>query len=291
MKVCFVSIIGRPNVGKSTLLNQILDYDLSIISNKPHTTRDQINGIYNEEDYQIVFIDTPGIHKAKYKIGEVLNQQSFESLKDVDLVLFLSPANEEIGKGDLLIIGKIQDIKNKIAVITKVDLEKDNREKLDAKAALLKTYGFETILGISSKYKATINDLIAEIKKHTYESEPFYNTEYVTDKSISFIAKEVIRESAIKLLQDEMPHSIAVVIDSFEEHEDQPYKIYATIYVARESQKGIVIGKNGALIKKIGQNARYKLSQQFGHHVILFTNVKVNKSWVNEEKQIKRMGY
>lgn len=290
MKVCFVSILGRPNVGKSTLLNHILNYDLSIVSNKPQTTRNQINGILNEEDYQIVFIDTPGIHKSQHKLGENLNKMSYESLEGVDVILFLSPADENIGKGDSMIIERLQNFKNKIALITKVDLSIE-RSKLDDKAQELKSLGFEKVLGTSFEYPNTIESLINEIKTYAYDNEPFYDVEQVTDKSMRFIAKEIIRESAINLLKEEVPHSIAVIIESFNEYEELPYEIEATIYVARESQKGIVIGKGGEMIKKIGLTSRIKLAKQFDHKIILKTKVKVNKNWVNQEKEIRKMGY
>ncbi|UVD81934.1 GTPase Era [Mycoplasma iguanae] len=290
MKTCFVSIIGRPNVGKSTLLNNILDYDLSIVTSKKHTTRDLINGIYNDGEFQIIFTDTPGIHKAINKFGEKLNKNSFNSLEGVDLILFLSPINEDIGNSDLMIIEKIKNFKNKLAIITKVDLELD-REILNKRAAQLKELGFLNVLGVSYEYKQTVIDLIEEIKTYSYESNLFYEEDQITDKSMSFIVKEVIREAAINNLDHEVPHSIAVVINSFVESEDQPYEIDATIYVAKESQKGILIGKNGTMIKKIGKTARYKLMEQFDHKIILNIKIKVNKNWVKEEKQIKLLGY
>ncbi|MBN3534366.1 GTPase Era [Mycoplasma procyoni] len=290
MKVCFVSIVGRPNVGKSSLLNEILDYNLSIVTDKPQTTRDQINGIYNEEGYQIVFVDTPGIHKNQQKLGEILNKNSFDAIKETDLVLFLQPANEEIGKGDRLIIEKLNGIENKIALITKVDLV-DQKEELDQKAAQLKELGFKTILGTSVNYKQTLTDLIEEIKKYAYEDNAYYSTEDITDKSMRFIAKEIIRKNAINLLRDELPHNIAVVIDDFNESQEDVIEIDCTIYVARDSQKGIVIGKGASMIKKIGANSRAELEESFGTKIILRTNVKVNKGWVNKEKELKKMGY
>ncbi|WGI37010.1 GTPase Era [Mesomycoplasma lagogenitalium] len=291
MKVCFVSIIGRPNVGKSSLLNEILNYNLSIVTDTPQTTRDQINGIYNEDNYQIVFIDTPGIHKSKQKLGEFLNHNSYESLKNADLILFLQPANEKIAKGDLMIIDKIKSFKNKIAIITKVDLE-PNMEKLTEKSQELKKLGFDLILGTSTsnKLRNTVDELIDEIKKYTYESEPFYLTDDITDKSMRFLAKEIIRKNAINLLKDELPHNIAVMIDDFIEYENH-MEISCTIYVSKDSQKGILIGKNGTMIKKIGMNSRKELEQAFYSKIILNTHIKVSKNWNNDEKQIKKMGY
>ncbi|MGZ9428913.1 GTPase Era [Mycoplasma sp. 1012] len=289
MKVCFVAIIGRPNVGKSSLLNAILQYDLSIVSAKPQTTRDQINGIYNEEGYQIVFIDTPGIHKSKQKLGDSLNNSSYESLKNADLILFLQPADQEIGTGDFMILEKIKNFKNKIALITKVDLVSD-KEMLKRKAEQLKSKGFSLVLGTSITYEQTIQELINEIKKYSYESEPFYPVEDITDKSMRFLAKEIVRKNAINLLEDEVPHNIAVIVNDFIEKEHS-MQIDVTIYVSRDSQKGIVIGKNGAMIKQIGINSRKELEELFNSKIFLSTNVKVSKNWVNNEKVIKKMGY
>ncbi|MGZ9413774.1 GTPase Era [Mycoplasma sp. 480] len=289
MKVCFVAIIGRPNVGKSSLLNAILQYDLSIVSAKPQTTRDQINGIYNEEGYQIVFIDTPGIHKSKQKLGDSLNNSSYESLKNADLILFLQPADQEIGTGDFMILEKIKNFKNKIALITKVDLVSD-KETLKRKAEQLKSKGFSLVLGTSITYEQTIQELINEIKKYSYESEPFYPVEDITDKSMRFLAKEIVRKNAINLLEDEVPHNIAVIVNDFIEKEHS-MQIDVTIYVSRDSQKGIVIGKNGAMIKQIGINSRKELEELFNSKIFLSTNVKVSKNWVNNEKVIKKMGY
>ncbi|VEU59234.1 GTPase Era [Mesomycoplasma neurolyticum] len=289
MKTCFVSIIGRPNVGKSSLLNKILNYNLSIVTPKAQTTRDKINGIYNDSEYQIVFTDTPGIHKTQQKLGESLNASSYEAIKESDLVLFLTPENETIAKGDLMIIDKLKKIKNKIAIITKVDLIEEKNE-LDTKASFLKSLGFNSVLGVSINYQRTIDELMEEIKKYAIESNLFFDPEEITDKSMSFIAKEIIRKNAIQLLDYELPHNIAVVIDNFSEEEDK-YIIDAIIYVSKDSQKGILIGKNGSMIKKIGINARKEIALTFDMPIVLNTRVKVSKKWNDDEKSIKRMGY
>lgn len=286
IKTCFVAIVGRPNVGKSSLLNKILNYNLAITSPKPQTTRNQINGIYNDKDYQIIFVDTPGIHKSDNKLGDHLNKTSYDSLKDIDVVLFLQPANQEIGKGDEMIIDQLVNIKNKIALITKVDLVND-MEVLNKKAQLLKDMGFNLVLGTSTKIKNTIQDLIEEIKKYTYESEPFYNEDDITDRSMRFIAKEIIRESAINHLDHELPHKIYVEIHDFKELETS-IEIEAFIYVAKESQKKILIGAKGQKIKEIGQAARLKMQDQFDTKVVLKTLVKVKNNWINNEMDVKK---
>ncbi|MGX9340818.1 MULTISPECIES: GTPase Era [unclassified Mycoplasma] len=293
MKVCTISIVGRPNVGKSTLLNAIIGYDLAIVTNVAQTTRNQIKGIYTDENYQLIFTDTPGIHKATHLFNEKLNKASYDSLEDVDLVLFLQPGNEEIGKGDKFIIEKIKNIKNKVAVITKLDLI-DN-DIASQKAEQLKQLGFEIVVGVGQNidpsYKHLLDLIKHEFADRLQDQEPFYDPEEFTDISMRFIAKEVIRETALKYLKQELPHSIAVVIDSFEEKEDKPYVIHATIFVKKDSQKGIVLGKGGQMIKNISMQSRKKLAVLFDHAIYLETRVKVSEDWVDKEDKITQMGY
>lgn len=291
MKVGFVSIIGRPNVGKSTLLNKVLDYKVSITSSTPQTTRDQIKGIYNDDDSQIILIDTPGIHKPKQKLGETLNEVSYKTIHDVDVVLFLQPSDERIGPGDRFIIETIKTVKNKVAVLTKIDLITEEEAKL--KATELKSLGFSDVIGVSNKINASIDAFIAFIKTLLPEGERLYSEEDVTDVSMRFIAKEVIRESAIENTKDEIPHAIGVVVEQFIEPEDEHGQIFiqADIFIERDSQKGILIGAQGSKIKTIGSIARKKLVEIFGQKVYLELNVKVNKNWTNKPDEIKKMGY
>lgn len=289
MNVCFITIIGRPNVGKSSLMNTILNYDLSIISPKPQTTRDQILGIYNDGDYQFVFTDTPGIHKAESQFGEVLNDKSYKSMKDIDLILFLQPADEEISVGDNFIIDKLLNQKNKLAVITKIDKISDPKI-IEGKVSFFKEKGFDAVLGTSISITQSIDALINEIKKYSYESVPFYDVDDITDKSSAFIAKETIREAAINLLKEELPHAIVIEINEYKESDDED-EISATIYVQKESQKGILIGAGGKMIKQIGTNARISLCKKFDKNIKLWTKVKVQNNWTNDPKQIKKFGY
>lgn len=277
MKVGFVSIIGRPNVGKSTLLNKVLDFKVSITSPTPQTTRDQIKGIYNDEDSQIILIDTPGIHRPKQKLGESLNEASYKTLNEVDLVLFLQPGDEKIGPGDRFIINQIKDVKNKVAVITKLDLIDEEQAK--SRAAELKEFGFTDVIGVSNHMGDSIDAFVEYVKSRMPEGERLYSDEDVTDVSMRFIAKEIIRESAIENTREELPHSIGVVVESFEEPEDPSEQIVieATIFVERESQKGIIIGANGAKIKAIGTASRLKLNEVLGQKTHLDLKVKVNK--------------
>ena len=290
MKAGFVAILGRPNTGKSTLLNKILNFKVSITSSTPQTTRDQVKGIYNDEDCQIVFIDTPGIHKPKQKLGDSLNEASYSSMKDADLILFLQPIDELVGPGDKMIIEKIKTDK-KIALITKLD--KGDPEQAKERAEELKQLGFKDVLGTSKDINQSIDHLLKFIKEKLPEGEAYYDREEITDVSMRFIAKEIIRESAIELTEEEIPHSIGVLIDDFKgpESEDDLFEINSTIFVERNSQKGIIIGKDGKMIKNISTNSRKKLEDVLDHKVFLRTRVKVNKNWTEDIKQIKKMGY
>lgn len=291
MKICWVGIIGRPNVGKSTLLNKIINYDLSIVSNKAQTTRDNILGIYNDEEYQVIFIDTPGIHKPQSKFGKKLNEKAIDAAKDVDAILFLQPVNQKISSGDLMILNHIKNIKNKIAVITKIDLAKNN-EVVNEKIIELNNFNFQAILPTAQNKDKLINNVINEIKKYAYKDQRYYEEDDITDKSELFLAKEIIRSCAINNLNDELPHSIAIEIIKYEiNEENEKRNIEAIIYCKKESQKGIIIGQNGSLIKKIGMCSRKLISEKFGFQTNLILNVKVNKNWINNDKEIKKFGY
>lgn len=289
MKVCIISILGRPNVGKSSLLNKIIKYDLAIVSNVPQTTRDQIMGVYTENDYQFVFVDTPGIHKPLNLLGESLNKEAFSSINDIDCILFLTPVNEEIKSGDKLILERIANSKNKIAVISKIDLAK-SPDDISKKIKSLEEFNFQKIISVSNKNDKSIDSLIEILKEYSYEAPPFYDEDYITDKSMRFMAKEYIRESAINLLTDELPHSIAVEVQDFIEEEDR-ITINAIIYVKKDSQKRILIGKGASMIKKIGTNARMKMSHQFNSKVTLNLKVKVSNKWINDKSALKKFGY
>ncbi len=282
----FVTIIGRTNVGKSTLINLLVGEKVAAIANKVQTTRTAIKGIVNRQNSQIIFTDTPGIHKPKHKLNETMVETSFTSLKDADIVLFLIEAtSEKIGKGDSRIIEKLKEANQKtILIINKIDLVK--KEKLlDLIEQYRTQYHFEAVIPISAlqeKYKDVILD---EIEKHLKPGPAYYDIEEYTDQTVRQLAEETIREKALKLLQDEVPHGIYIEVEKMNLRKNKQnqdiYDIEATIYCMRESHKGIIIGKNGEMLKKIGRLARIDMEENFGLKVNLKTWVKVRENWLD----------
>lgn len=289
----FVTLIGRTNVGKSTLLNLLVGEKVAAIANKVQTTRTAIKGIVNRENSQIIFIDTPGIHKPKTKLNETMIETSFNSIIDSDVILFLIEAtSNEIGRGDRRILEKIKEAKRKtILIINKIDLVK--REKLLSLIDLYrKEYDFEAVIPISatnSKYKEVILD---EIEKNLNEGPAYYDIEEYTDQTLRQLAEETIREKALKLLQDEVPHGIYVEVEKMKQRKNKKnediYDIEATIYCLRNSHKGIIIGKNGEMLKKIGRMARIDMEQNFGVKINLKTWVKVKEDWQEKDNIVNR---
>lgn len=284
----FVTLIGRTNVGKSTLINLLVGEKVAAIANKVQTTRTAIRGIVNRENSQIIFTDTPGIHKPKHKLNETMVETSFSTIPDADIVLFLIEAtSEDIGKGDRIILEKIKESKRKtILIINKIDLVK--RETLLKLIEIYsKEYSFEAVIPISatnSKYREIIFD---EIEKNLQEGPAYYDTEEYTDQTLRQLAEETIREKALKLLQDEVPHGIYVEIEKMKlrknKQKEEIYDIEATIYCLRESHKGIIIGKNGEMLKRIGRAARIDMEENFGTKINLKTWVKVKEDWLDNQ--------
>lgn len=282
----FVTIIGRTNVGKSTLINLLVGEKVAAIANKVQTTRTAIKGIVNRPNSQIIFTDTPGIHKPKHKLNETMVETSFTSLKDADVILFLIEANsKEIGRGDNRIIEKIKEANKKtILIINKIDLVK-KEELLNLIELYRKEYNFEAIIPISAlqeKYKETILD---EIEKNLKEGPAYYDIEEYTDQTLRQLAEETIREKILRFLQDEVPHGVYVEVQKMQERTnkngEEMYDIEANIYCIRESHKGIIIGKNGEMLKRIGRAARIDMEQNFGLKVNLKTWVKVKENWID----------
>lgn len=289
----FVAIVGRTNVGKSSILNEIVGQKIAVVVNKPQTTRTAIKAIVNRENSQIIFTDTPGIHKPKSKLGDTMNDTAWSSIPDADVVLFVVEAtSEEIGKGDQMILDKIKDAKaNTILVINKIDLvSKDQIFKLIE--TYKDEYHFKAIIPISALKKCDVEVILEEIEKNLKEGPAYYNIEEYTDQTLRDLASEIIREKALKLLRDEVPHGIFVEIEKLKKgktREDKPiFNIEATIYCLRDSHKGIIIGKNGSVLKKIGTYAREDLEKIMGEQVNLKLWVKVKEDWINNEKFIKQ---
>ena len=289
----FVTLIGRTNVGKSTLINLLVGEKVAAIANKVQTTRTAIRGIVNRPNSQIIFTDTPGIHKPRTKLNETMLDTSFTSLKDADLVLFLIEAtSDEIGRGDSRILEKIKEDKAKtILIINKIDLVK--KEKLLKLIDLYsKEYDFEAVIPISAtepKYKEIILD---EIEKNLKPGPAYYDKEEYTDQTMRQLAEETIREKALKLLKDEVPHGIYVEVEKMKERKNKMkediYDIEATIYCLRNSHKGIIIGKNGEMLKRIGRLARIDMEENFGVKVNLKTWVKVKEDWQDNNSIVNK---
>ncbi len=289
----FVTIIGRTNVGKSTLINLLVGEKVAGISNKVQTTRTAIKGIVNRENSQIIFTDTPGIHKPKTKLNQTMIETSFGSLPDSDIILFLIEAtSEDIGKGDSIILEKIKETKRKtILIINKIDLVK--REKLLKLIDIYrKEYDFEAVIPISATNKKYKEIILEEIEKNLKPGPAYYSKEEYTDQTLRQLAEEIIREKALKLLQDEVPHGIYVDVEKFttrkNKQKENIYDIEATIYCLRESHKGIIIGKNGEMLKKIGRMARIDMEENFGVKINLKTWVKVKEDWQSNDTIVNK---
>ena len=289
----FVAMLGRTNVGKSTLVNLLVGEKIAATANKVQTTRTAIRGIVNRENSQIIFIDTPGIHKPKTKLNETMIETSFGVIKDIDLILFVIEAtSDEIGRGDMRILEKIKESKKKaILIINKIDLVK--KESLLKLIDLYqKEYNCEAVIPVSSiksKYRDIILD---EIEKVLKPGPAYYDVEEYTDQTMRQLAEETIREKALMYLQDEVPHGIYVEVTKMKlkktKNKEEFYDIEATIYCLRESHKGIIIGKDGTMLKRIGQSARIDMERNFGTKVNLRTWVKVKENWLDDTSVVKK---
>ncbi len=292
MKSGFIAVVGRANVGKSTLMEKILKEKISIISNKAQTTRDKIQIIYNDSESQIIFIDTPGIQNPKNKLQEKLFQFSEESIKEADIITFVVDNSLEIGKLDSQIIEMLETINlPKILLINKIDLLEDEEiEQIKNNYENLAI--FDKIIGISALNDSNVDSYIETIKEMLDEGPAYYDRDMITDKSERFIVSEIIREKALNNLSEEVPHGIAVRIDDFKKRENKKLiDINATIIVERNSHKEIVIGKAGSMVKKIGTEARKEIETFLSSKVNLKLWVKVEKDWRKKEKLVDRFGY
>ncbi len=289
----FVAMLGRTNVGKSTLLNMLVGEKVAATANKVQTTRTAIKGIVNRENSQIIFIDTPGIHKPKTKLNETMVETSFGVINEIDLILFVIEAtSEDIGRGDMRILEKIKESHKKaILIVNKIDLVK--REKLLHLIDIYqKEYNFEAVIPISSLKEKYRDIILDEIEKNLKPGPAYYDIEEYTDQTLRQLAEETIREKALTFLQDEVPHGIYVEVEKMKFRKNQKgedlYDIEATIYCLRNSHKGIIIGKEGKMLKRIGQAARIDMEANFGTKVNLKTWVKVKEDWQDDSAIVKK---
>ncbi|MBA7686802.1 GTPase Era [subsurface metagenome] len=288
----FVGIIGRTNVGKSTLVNNLVQQKVAIISPKPQTTRRRIRCVVNRDNYQMIFIDAPGIHKPRDRLGERLNAAALGFLEEMDVILFMIEASGTIGKGDRFISEKLKSVnRSKILVINKIDLiDEDEIERKISKAKKLGI--FEEIIPISAKYNKNLDQLLETLSHFLPYGQPYFPEDMLTDQHPKIWVSEIIREKALENLREEVPHSIAVEVEKMEKRKDKDIiDLEAIIYVERNSQKGIVIGKNGSMLKRIGSSARKEIELFLGIKVFMRLWVKVKKDWRKDESSIKRFGY
>lgn len=293
----FASIIGRTNVGKSTLINLLVGEKIAIMTNKPQTTRTAIRAIINREHSQIVIIDTPGIHKSKTKLGKTMNDTAFDVTTDVDVILFIIEAtSKSIGPGERKILDKIKEINKKtILIINKIDLIK-KEELLNLIKIYSEEYDFSAVLPISAIKLESREIVLEEVEKLLKPGPAFYDIEEYTDQTARQLVEEVIREKALKLLEDEVPHGLYVEVEKMKlsksrENNKPFYNIEANIYCLRESHKGIIIGKNGQMLKKIGTYARKDLEKMLGIKINLKTWVKVKEDWQDSENIVKKFKF
>ena len=287
----FVAIVGRPNVGKSTFMNYVLGQKIAIMSDKAQTTRNKIQGVYTKDDAQIVFLDTPGIHKPKHELGEFMVKSAYSALKEVDAVLFMVNVSEKRGSGDDFIIEKLKGIKTPIfLVLNKIDLVTPE-VLLERVESYKDALDFAGVFPISVLQGNNVNELMEGLINALPEGPQYYPAVQITDHPEYFVVSELIREKILQLTQEEIPHSVAVTVDKMQKDEFDKVHVYANIIVERKSQKGIIIGKGGRLLKEIGTRARRDIQQLLGNKVYLELWVKVEKDWRKRKSNLQEYGY
>ncbi|HEY4536966.1 MAG TPA: GTPase Era [Erysipelothrix sp.] len=285
----FVSIVGRPNAGKSSLLNQLVGEKIAIVTDKPQTTRDAIIGVRTADDHQIIYIDTPGIHKPKHELGQRMNFASYQHFKGVDIIYYMMDGSQELGKGDRFVMKRLKETKIPVfLLINKTDLM--TKESLHERITELSVEGFSEIIPISVKENSNLLALLNTTLTYLEEGPQYYPADQVSAYPQQFIISEIIREKIIELTQEEIPHSVAVAIESIR-HKDKVTVISAVIFVNRASQKGMIIGKQGKMIREIGQRAREELETLLQRKVFLETHVRVEEDWRNRQKMLNQLGY
>lgn len=288
----FVSIIGRPNVGKSTFLNYVLGKKISIVSPKAQTTRNQITGIYTTKKEQIIFIDTPGIHKPKNQLGKVMNDYSISTLRDVDEIMWIIDGTQNFGEGDKYIIELLKKTNNKVyLVVNKMDLINDKKRLSNNIDNFINNYHFEDVFYISAKEGTNVNKLLNTLSNNLDEGPMYYPEDQITNNPQSFVISELIREKVLLLTKEEVPHSVAVVVENMQRDENDLLNINAAIIVERSSQKKIIIGNKGTMIKQIGTLARKEIVMLLGEKIYLEIWVKVEEGWRDKQFLLKQYGY
>ena len=290
MKSGFVAILGRPNVGKSTIINSVVNHHVSIVTDKSQTTRNNIIGIYNSPETQIVFLDTPGIHKPKQQLGQEMNNMAYSAAHDVDVAILVVDASKPFGAGDQFILDHLDIYKTPLIIVfNKIDLARLN-ETEELKKIYRQVFPKAIFIDTVAKDRFNIDELIKTVVSLLPEGPAYYPVEMVTDKDEIFQIKEIIREKILKQLREEVPHSIAIYMDHID-WEHKPIQIYASIIVEKDSQKGIVIGAGGRMIKEIGSRARVDIERLLNKHVFLELQVKVDEDWRNEPNALRTYGY
>lgn len=288
----FAAIVGRPNVGKSTLTNGLIGEKIAIMSDRPQTTRNKIMCILNTDNAQIMFLDTPGIHKPHHKLGEYMVRTAESTLKEVDVILFVIDVSEKRGAGENYILELLQKVKTPVILVAnKIDKLQDKSKLFNIINEYTALYNFAAVVPVSALEDKEFPGLVEEITKHLPEGPDYFPDDMITDQPERVIAAEMIREKVLLSTRDEVPHSIAVEVDEFKVRENEDVYIRATIFVERDSQKGIVIGAKGSLLKKIGQQARRDIEALLGCKVFLELWVKVKADWRNKDKALKQFGY
>lgn len=287
----FVSIIGRPNVGKSTFVNRVIGHKIAIMSDKTQTTRNKIQGVMTRDDAQIIFIDTPGIHKPKHKLGDYMMRVAKNTLSEIDAIMFMVNVNEDIGRGDEYIMDMLRNVKTPVfLVLNKIDLVHPD-SLMPRIEAYQKYMNFTEIVPISALEGLNVDHFIDVLKSHLPEGPKYYPDDQISDHPEQFVVSEIIREKILHLTSEEIPHAIGVNVDRMIKENEDRVRIEATIYVERDSQKGIVIGKGGKKLKEVGKRARHDIEMLLGSKVYLELWVKVQKDWRNKVNFIRQIGY
>ncbi|MCI7100023.1 MAG: GTPase Era [Lachnospiraceae bacterium] len=287
----FVTLIGRPNVGKSTLMNHLIGQKIAITSRKPQTTRNRIQTVYTDKESQMIFLDTPGIHKAKNKLGEYMVNVAERTLTEVDVILWLVEPDEKIGPGDSIILEKLKKVKTPvILIINKIDTI-DKAAVGNLITMWKKQHAFKAVIPVSALRSINTDTVLEEIRRYLPEGPMYYDEDTVTDQPIRQITAEIIREKALRRLEDEIPHGIAVTVDVMKVRKDGIWQVDASIICERDSHKGIIIGKQGSMLKSIGIDARKDIELLTGGQVNLKLWVKVRKEWRDSDIQLKNFGY